>query len=152
MSLLRSYDQSSRSLSLFSSSVAAQLHCIGADHSRGASRDFPSEHGWLEGAHSGEIATNQQLAGRCLAGRLSAAGSPWIQGFRVCQRLHRTALVGCRSQRDVFVADSAIGEVVVLHDPQGQGSAQSREIFADHLNLPFGIAFHDDYVYAADTN
>jgi glucose/arabinose dehydrogenase len=53
---------------------------------------------------------------------------------------------------DVFVADSAIGEVVVLHDPQGQGSAQSREIFADHLNLPFGIAFHDDYVYVADTN
>jgi glucose/arabinose dehydrogenase len=53
---------------------------------------------------------------------------------------------------DVFVADSASGEVVVLHDPQGQGSAQSREIFADHLNLPFGIAFHDDYVYVANTN
>src|ERR1022692_257662 len=53
---------------------------------------------------------------------------------------------------DVFVADSASGEVVVLHDRQGQGSAQSREIFADHLNLPFGIAFHDDYVYVANTN
>jgi glucose/arabinose dehydrogenase len=53
---------------------------------------------------------------------------------------------------DVFVADSAIGEVVVLHDAERQGSAQSREIFADHLNLPFGIAFHDDYVYVADTN
>jgi glucose/arabinose dehydrogenase len=53
---------------------------------------------------------------------------------------------------DVFVADSAIGEVLVLHDPQNQGSAQSREIFADHLNLPFGIAFHQDYVYVANTN
>ena len=53
---------------------------------------------------------------------------------------------------DVFVADSAIGEVVVLHDPQSRGSAQSREIFADRLNLPFGIAFHDDYVYVANTN
>jgi len=53
---------------------------------------------------------------------------------------------------DVFVADSAIGEVVVLHDPQSQGSVQSREIFAGHLNLPFGIAFHDDYVYVANTN
>jgi glucose/arabinose dehydrogenase len=53
---------------------------------------------------------------------------------------------------DVFVADSASGEVVVLHDRQGQGSAQSREIFADHLNLPFGIVFHEDYVYVADTN
>jgi glucose/arabinose dehydrogenase len=53
---------------------------------------------------------------------------------------------------DVFVADSASGEVVALHDRQKQGSAQSREIFADHLNLPFGIAFHDDYVYVAGTN
>jgi glucose/arabinose dehydrogenase len=54
--------------------------------------------------------------------------------------------------RDVFVADSAIGEVVVLHDPQSRGSVQSREIFAGRLNLPFGIAFHDDYVYVANTN
>jgi glucose/arabinose dehydrogenase len=53
---------------------------------------------------------------------------------------------------DVFVSDSAIGEVVVLHDPQRQGSAQSRDIFVDHLNLPFGIGFHDDYVYVADTD
>ena len=53
---------------------------------------------------------------------------------------------------DVFVADSAIGEVVVLHDPQSRGSVQSREIFADRLNLPFGIAFHDGHVYVANTN
>lgn len=53
---------------------------------------------------------------------------------------------------DVFVADSAVGEVVVLRDSQRQGIAESRENFADHLNLPFGIAFHDDYVYVADTN
>jgi hypothetical protein len=49
---------------------------------------------------------------------------------------------------DVFVADSAAGEVVVLHDQQGQGRAQSRDIFADHQNLPFGIAFRNDYAYA----
>ena len=53
---------------------------------------------------------------------------------------------------DVFVADSAAGSVVVLHDPQGKGSAESRDTFADHLNLPFGIAFHDEYVYVANTN
>ncbi len=53
---------------------------------------------------------------------------------------------------DVFVADSAVGQVVALHDSQGKGIAASRDIFADHLNLPFGIAFHDDYVYIADTN
>ena len=36
--------------------------------------------------------------------------------------------------------------------PQGKGRAESRDIFADHLNLPFGIAFHDDYVYIANTD
>lgn len=53
---------------------------------------------------------------------------------------------------DVFVADSEAGSVVVLRDPQGKGSAESRDVFADRLNLPFGIAFHDDYVYVANTN
>ncbi len=53
---------------------------------------------------------------------------------------------------DVFVADSAAGEVVVLPAPQRLGRGESREIFASHLNLPFGIAFHDDHVYVASTN
>jgi len=53
---------------------------------------------------------------------------------------------------DVFVADSAAGQVIVLSDPLRKGVVESRSIFADHLNLPFGIAFHDNYVYVADTN
>jgi hypothetical protein len=35
---------------------------------------------------------------------------------------------------DVFVADSAIqrpDKVVVLHDPQGEGNAESHDIFAE---------------------
>lgn len=51
---------------------------------------------------------------------------------------------------DVFVADSALGKIIVLHF--GHCNARGREIFADHLNLPFGIALHDNYVYVADTN
>ena len=53
---------------------------------------------------------------------------------------------------DIFVADSAAGEVVVLHAAAGQPVAESREVFADHLNLPFGIAFHDDYAYVAEAD
>lgn len=53
---------------------------------------------------------------------------------------------------DVFVADSAAGEVIVLHGLSALGSAESRSVFADHLKLPFGIAFHGDHVYVADTN
>jgi glucose/arabinose dehydrogenase len=53
---------------------------------------------------------------------------------------------------DVFVSDSGAGTVIVLHDPQYRGIAESRELFADQLNLPFGIAFHNEYVYIGDTN
>jgi len=53
---------------------------------------------------------------------------------------------------DLFVAESAAGKVIVLHFSVSKGRVQSREIFADHLLLPFGIAFHEDFVYVALTN
>jgi len=53
---------------------------------------------------------------------------------------------------DIFVADSAAGRVIVLQDSSLPGGAAAREVFTDHLDLPFGIAFRDDYVYIADTN
>src|SRR5579864_2070597 len=53
---------------------------------------------------------------------------------------------------DLFVAESAAGKVIVLHFSASQDRVQSREIFADHLLLPFGIAFHEDFVYVALTN
>ena len=49
--------------------------------------------------------------------------------------------------QDIFVADTGAGEIVVLRDPQNTGGAQVRETFATGLSRPFGIAFHDDYVY-----
>ena len=53
---------------------------------------------------------------------------------------------------DVFVADSGAGKVVVLHFTPESLQPTSQEIFADRLNLPFGIAFLENYVYLADTN
>src|SRR5712671_3659963 len=48
---------------------------------------------------------------------------------------------------DIFVADTGAGDIDVLRDSQNNGGAQSREKFATGLTRPFGIAFHDDYVY-----
>lgn len=53
---------------------------------------------------------------------------------------------------DLFVADSRAGKVIVLHFSASNDRIQSREVFADHLLLPFGIAFHEDFVYVALTN
>ena len=53
---------------------------------------------------------------------------------------------------DVFVADSSAGKVIVLRGNRSEGRAASREVFAEDLQLPFGIAFRDRYVYVAATN
>ena len=52
---------------------------------------------------------------------------------------------------DIFVADTGAGQVIVLRDPQHTGGASQREVFAEGLKLPFGIAFHEDYVYVGNT-
>jgi glucose/arabinose dehydrogenase len=54
---------------------------------------------------------------------------------------------------DVFISDSAAGKILMLHLPADpNGVPVSPEIFAEHLNLPFGIALHGDHVYVANTN
>jgi glucose/arabinose dehydrogenase len=53
---------------------------------------------------------------------------------------------------DIFLADTGAGKVVILRDPQHTGVATQPEVFADGLKRPFGIAFHDDYVYVGNTN
>jgi len=51
---------------------------------------------------------------------------------------------------DIFLADTGAGQIIILRDRQHTGEAQEREIFADNLGRPFGIAFHDDYVYVGN--
>jgi glucose/arabinose dehydrogenase len=53
---------------------------------------------------------------------------------------------------DLFVADSGAGRVEILRDPQHSGRVQERETFVSGLRRPFGIAFHEDYVYIGNTN
>ncbi|MEX2473438.1 MAG: sorbosone dehydrogenase family protein [Gemmatimonadota bacterium] len=51
---------------------------------------------------------------------------------------------------DVFVAESRAGEIVVLLDEDADGRAERREIFATGLDRPFGLAFHDGYLYVGN--
>jgi glucose/arabinose dehydrogenase len=53
---------------------------------------------------------------------------------------------------DIFVADSGAGKIYVLRDAHHTGGAQEREEFAAGLNQPFGIAFHEGFVYVGDTD
>jgi glucose/arabinose dehydrogenase len=53
---------------------------------------------------------------------------------------------------DLFVAESGAGKIEILRDPKRTGSARERETFVSGVQYPFGIAFHDDYVYIGNTN
>jgi glucose/arabinose dehydrogenase len=53
---------------------------------------------------------------------------------------------------DVFLVDSSAGIVYVLRDTNGDGKADQRFVFARNLELPYGIAFHENYLYIANTN
>lgn len=53
---------------------------------------------------------------------------------------------------DIFVADTGAGQIVILRDPAHGSGTPQKEVFAEKLNRPFGIAFHDDYVYVGNTN
>ena len=53
---------------------------------------------------------------------------------------------------DVFVTESGFGEIVVLRDADSDGVAERKEIFARDLTRPFGIAFHDGYLYVGNND
>jgi glucose/arabinose dehydrogenase len=59
---------------------------------------------------------------------------------------------------DVFVVESKEGKVKVLRDTNGDGKADSLNIYAEGLNRPFGLAFYPSgmdsptHVYVANTD
>jgi glucose/arabinose dehydrogenase len=77
------------------------------------------------------------------------------QGFRVnvfAADFKEPRWLAVAPNGDVFVADSGAGQVIVLRDPQHTGGAQQREVFARGLDRPYGIAFHEGYVYIGNTD
>jgi glucose/arabinose dehydrogenase len=77
------------------------------------------------------------------------------QGFRVnifAKEFKRPRWLTAAPNGDIFLADTGAGEIIVLRDPQNTGGAQEREVFAGGMKRPFGIAFHENYVYVGNTN
>lgn len=53
---------------------------------------------------------------------------------------------------DVFVADSRANSIIILRDKNKDGTADERFTFATNLSQPFGMAFHKDWFYVANTD
>jgi glucose/arabinose dehydrogenase len=52
---------------------------------------------------------------------------------------------------DLFVSIPSRGQVVALPDRDGNGQADRTVVFADGLNRPHGLAFHQGFLYVAET-
>ncbi len=53
---------------------------------------------------------------------------------------------------DVFLADARANSIYILRDSNGDGIAEERFTFAENLSQPFGMAFHDGWLYLANTD
>lgn len=53
---------------------------------------------------------------------------------------------------DVFLTDSAAGQIYVLRDANRDGKPESRTVFASGLRQPYGMAFHGKYLYIGNTD
>lgn len=53
---------------------------------------------------------------------------------------------------DVFLSDAKANSLIVLRDKNNDGVAEERFVYSDALSQPFGIAFHKDWVYVANTD
>jgi glucose/arabinose dehydrogenase len=76
-------------------------------------------------------------------------------GFRInvfAENFKRPRWLTVAPNGNIFLADTGAGEIVVLRDSQNTGGAKEREIFVGGMRRPFGIAFHEDYVYVGNMN
>ena len=51
---------------------------------------------------------------------------------------------------DVIVTETGAGRITILRDTNKDGVADARFVFASDLNAPYGLAFHDKWLYVGN--
>lgn len=105
------------------------------------------------------FATESVKNGPKLVDRPEGAWPKAPDGFKVelvATDFEQPRVVVTAPNGDLFVTESKAGRITVLRDTNGDGKPEVREVFADGLERPFGIAFYPPgpepkYVYFADT-
>jgi glucose/arabinose dehydrogenase len=77
------------------------------------------------------------------------------KGFKVnvfAEGLNNARWIAVAPNGDVFVTEAGPNRVTVLRDTKGEGKADIKQVYAEGLNLPFGIAFQPGFLYITNTN
>jgi glucose/arabinose dehydrogenase len=95
-----------------------------------------------------------------LVARPAGAWPQALPGFKVelyASGLDNPRLIRTAPNGDLFLAESSTGKIKVFRGIGKNGAAETSEVFATQLNLPFGIAFYPpgpnaQWVYVGDTD
>lgn len=101
----------------------------------------------------------EQTAGSAATVRVQNRGSgdPALTlppGFRIglfASALDGPRLMAISPDGRLFATEMDGGRVTILPDANGDGKADSHVVYANGLNRPHGIVFHDGYLYIAET-
>ncbi|WP_394649021.1 PQQ-dependent sugar dehydrogenase [uncultured Deinococcus sp.] len=89
---------------------------------------------------------------------LASAQTPDLKvpdGFKVslyAEGLSQPRFMAVAPNGDIFLSEPRSGTVLVLPDRNKDGKADSKATFASGLNQPHGLAFHNGYLYVANTD
>lgn len=105
-------------------------------------------------------ATQSATNGPHMVGRPEGAWPKAPAGFKVdefARDLKNPRVLVTAPNGDIFVTESGANRVSILRDADGDGKPEAREVFADGLKQPFGIAFYPPgpdpkFVYVANTD
>lgn len=110
----------------------------------------------LEPYHSESVRNHPEVVDRPEDARLRVpegfSVTLWADGFE------NPRYLASAPNGDVFVTESEAGKILVLRDGDGDGKPETREVFAEDLTKPFGLAFHPpgsenpEYLYVAETD
>lgn len=77
------------------------------------------------------------------------------EGFRItlyAANFRRPRWLTVAPNGDIFLAETGAGNIIVMRDAKNADNPEEREIFVEGMTRPFGIAFHEDYVYVGNMN
>lgn len=100
------------------------------------------------------LATGSAVNGPTLIRKPSGALLKVPKGFEVTEAatgFDMPRMMVLAPNGDVFLSEPGANRVTVLRDRDDDGKFEGRWTFAEALDLPFGMAFVDEYLYVANT-
>lgn len=107
-----------------------------------------------DGAADAAVDTRDGAGARTAAGGLALDDLTLPPGFHLTvftTEVETPRMMAWSPGGTLYVTETVHGRVVALPDRDGDGVADERVVWAEGLDFPHGLAFHQDWLYVAET-